>query len=107
MADVLKLSRLSADQVPKQLKSDYYFDLEAHPFAHASLLREAKSVIQALSEIGPGPNLNGQEKKPGCPPLQMGHPGKPHISSHLFSAPSVPFPRRGCCQPPSRRDKRQ
>jgi len=53
MADVIKLSELSADQVPEKLKPQYYFDFTAHKFAHASLITEAKSVIDVLGKIGP------------------------------------------------------
>jgi len=52
MADVMKLAELSADQVPEKLKSDYYFDFAAHPFAHASLVTESNSVIEVLGKIG-------------------------------------------------------
>jgi hypothetical protein len=52
MTDVIKLSDLSADQVPQKLRIDYYFDFTTHPFAHASLLTEAKSVIDVLGKIG-------------------------------------------------------
>jgi len=52
MADVIKLSELAADQVPEKLKADYYFDFDAHPFAHASLVTGAKSVIDVLGKIG-------------------------------------------------------
>ena len=52
MADVIQLSQLPADQVPEKLKADYYFDFTAHPFAHASLVTEAKSVIDVLGKIG-------------------------------------------------------
>ena len=52
MADVIKLSELPADQVPEKLKWNYYFDFDAHPFAHASLVTEAKSVIEVLGNIG-------------------------------------------------------
>ena len=51
MADVIKLSELAADQVPEKLKSDYYFDFAAHPFAHAAVVTEAKSVIDVLGKI--------------------------------------------------------
>jgi hypothetical protein len=52
MTDVIKLAELTADQVPEKLKADYYFDFTAHPFAHASLVTEAKSVIDVLGKIG-------------------------------------------------------
>ena len=52
MAEVVQLSQLSADQVPDKLRADYYFDFAAHPFAHASLVTEAKSVIEVLGKIG-------------------------------------------------------
>ncbi|MBC8871032.1 MAG: hypothetical protein H8E44_16525 [Planctomycetes bacterium] len=52
MTDVIKLAELSADQVPEKLRSDYYFDFAAHPFAHASVVTEAKSVIDVLGKIG-------------------------------------------------------
>ena len=51
MGDVIKLSDLSPDQVPEKLKPVYYFDFEAHRFAHASLVTEAKSVIEVLGRI--------------------------------------------------------
>ncbi len=52
MTDVIKLAELPAEQVPEKLRSDYYFDFAAHPFAHASLVTEAKSVIDVLGKIG-------------------------------------------------------
>lgn len=52
MPDVIRLCELSADQVPERLRSDYYFDFEAHPFAHARLVTEAKSVVDVLGKIG-------------------------------------------------------
>jgi len=52
MNDVIKLSELGPDRVPEKLRCDYYFDFAAHPFAHASLLTEAKSVVDVLGRIG-------------------------------------------------------
>jgi hypothetical protein len=52
MSDIIKLSDLPANQVPQKLRVDYYFDFAAHPFAHASLLTGAKSVIDVLGKIG-------------------------------------------------------
>ena len=52
MSDVIKLSELPADQVPQKLKAGYYFDFAAHPFAHSTLVTEAKSVIDVLGRIG-------------------------------------------------------
>ena len=52
MSDVIKLADLSADQVPEKLRTDYYFDFKAHPFAHSSLITEATSVIDVLGKIG-------------------------------------------------------
>lgn len=52
MSDVIKLAELAADQVPEKLRVNYYFDFAAHPFAHASLLTGAKSVIDVLGKIG-------------------------------------------------------
>lgn len=52
MADAIKLSELPADQVPEKLKAGYYFDFVAHPFAHWSLVSEARSVIDVLGRIG-------------------------------------------------------
>lgn len=52
MAEVIKLADLPADQVPTKLRAEYYFDFAAHPFAHASLLTEAKSVVDVLGKIG-------------------------------------------------------
>jgi hypothetical protein len=52
MNDVTNLSELPADQVPEKLRCDYYFNFGAHPFAHSSLVTEAKSVIDVLGKIG-------------------------------------------------------
>ena len=52
MADVIQLSELSADQVPEKLRHQYYFDFDAHPFAHSALITEANSVIDVLGKIG-------------------------------------------------------
>jgi len=52
LADVIRLSELRADQVPEKLRAEYYFDFDAHPFAHARLVTEAKSVIDVLGKIG-------------------------------------------------------
>lgn len=52
MSDVIRLSELAADRVPEKLRSDYYFDLDAHPFAHARLVTEAKSVVDVIGKIG-------------------------------------------------------
>ena len=52
MADVIKLSELPADQVPEKLRWEYYFDFQAHPFAHSSLVTEVKSIIDVLGKIG-------------------------------------------------------
>lgn len=49
---MIRLSELAADQVPEKLRSGYYFDFDAHPFAHARLVTEAKSVIDVLGRIG-------------------------------------------------------
>ena len=50
--DVIKLHELPSDKVPEKLKTEYYFDFDAHPFAHASLITEVKSVIEVLGKIG-------------------------------------------------------
>jgi len=52
MSDAIRLAELPADQVPEKLRSDYYFDFAAHPFAHALLVTEANSVIEVLGRIG-------------------------------------------------------
>jgi hypothetical protein len=52
VTDVIKLSDLPADQVPEKLRAGYYFDFDAHPFVHAPLVTEAKSVIDVLGKIG-------------------------------------------------------
>lgn len=51
MDDVIMLAELPADRVPEKLRTDYYFDFSAHPFAHAALLTEAKSVVDVLGKI--------------------------------------------------------
>jgi hypothetical protein len=53
MADVIKLAELPAKEVPEKLRWEYYFDFQAHPFAHASVVTEATSVIDVLGRIGP------------------------------------------------------
>ncbi len=52
MADPIRLSELPADQVPEELRPAHYFDFKANPFAHASLLTDAKSVVDVLGRIG-------------------------------------------------------
>jgi acetyltransferase-like isoleucine patch superfamily enzyme len=51
---VVKLADVSADKLPADLKIETYFDLKAHPFAHAALFDrpDAKSVFGAISAIG-------------------------------------------------------
>ncbi len=52
--DVVTLSELGPADVPRQLKADYYFDFEAHPFAHSALFEgeNARSIIDAIAGIG-------------------------------------------------------
>lgn len=51
--EVVTLSDLAPPDVPRQLKADYYFDFEAHPFAHSALFEaeNARSVIDAIAGI--------------------------------------------------------
>ena len=51
--DVLKLNELDAADVPEKLKAEYYFDFEAHPFAHAALFggENARSIVDAIAGV--------------------------------------------------------
>ena len=51
---VMKLAKLSPEEVPAELKPQAYFDFEAHPFAHEALFtREGvNSVYAAILAIG-------------------------------------------------------
>ena len=53
MADVIKLKDLPAAKVPDILKSEFYFDFRAHPFAHRGLFELAgvRSVVDAVGKI--------------------------------------------------------
>lgn len=51
--NALKLKELSAEKVPQKLKAQYYFDFQAHPFAHSALFagKNARSVVDAIAGI--------------------------------------------------------
>lgn len=49
--EILRLLELSKDQVPADLTAAAYFDFEAHPFAHQSLIENANSVYGAILGI--------------------------------------------------------
>lgn len=51
MATVLELKKISAEQVPAELKAESYFDFEAHPFAHQALFEKSKSVYDVILGI--------------------------------------------------------
>lgn len=51
MSEPLKLCDLGRDDVPPELRPDYYFDLPTGRFAHASLFQEAASVVEVLCTI--------------------------------------------------------
>ena len=51
MADTVKLSEVPDDQIPAQFKVGYYFDFDAQPFAHAALLQNSRTVIDAIAGI--------------------------------------------------------
>jgi len=52
--DVTNLLELAPADVPAELRADYYFDFDAHPFEHAELFRgkNARSVIDTIAGIG-------------------------------------------------------
>jgi len=52
MADVIKLKDLKKEDVPKDLRSETYFDFKANPFEHQRLLDETDSVYGAILGIG-------------------------------------------------------
>lgn len=51
--EVVNLADLDAADVPERLTSRYYFDFEAHPFAHSALfdVDNASSIIDAIAGI--------------------------------------------------------
>ena len=51
MAEVKQLKELAKEDVPADLQTESYFDFEAHPFAHQSLIEEAASVYGAILAI--------------------------------------------------------
>jgi hypothetical protein len=53
MAGVIQLKGLSRAQVPEVLKSEFYFDFKAHPFAHSGLFEMpgVNSVVDAVVKI--------------------------------------------------------
>jgi hypothetical protein len=53
MADVIKVSDLKKEDVPEKMRSEYYFDFKAHPFAHQALFErdDVNSVIDAIVKI--------------------------------------------------------
>ena len=52
MADAaIKLADLSRDEVPADLRAETYFDFDAHPFEHQSLLEDTDSVYGAILGI--------------------------------------------------------
>lgn len=52
MADsVMKLADVARDDVPADLRSETYFDFEAHPFKHRELLEKTDSVYGAILGI--------------------------------------------------------
>ena len=49
--EVIRLSDLTGTEVPEDLRTESYFDFEAHPFEHQSLLEESSSVYGAILGI--------------------------------------------------------
>ncbi len=51
--DVIDLARLGSDDVPEQLKVEYYFDFGKHPFRHQDLFEASgvNSVVSVLDRI--------------------------------------------------------
>ena len=51
--EVIRLKDMGAGEVPKQLRPEYYFDFEKHPFAHRDLFKmeAVKSVVDAIVHI--------------------------------------------------------
>jgi len=51
---VVALEQLAREDVPERLRPEFYFDFEAHPFAHAGLFERegVNSVVTALDAIG-------------------------------------------------------
>jgi len=51
--EVIELAKLDSDDVPEQLRVEYYFDFKKHPFAHQNLFEtsEVNSVVSVLGRI--------------------------------------------------------
>ncbi len=49
--DVIKLKDVKKEDVPKDLRSETYFDFKAHPFEHCELLEQTNSVYGAILGI--------------------------------------------------------
>lgn len=50
--DPIILEELTAEEVPAELRPSNFFDLDAHPFEHASLIKGARSVVDIISKDG-------------------------------------------------------
>ena len=49
--EIIALKNLKKEEVPADLSVDTYFDFDAHPFAHQSLLQNANSIYGAILSI--------------------------------------------------------
>lgn len=47
----IELRALPKEDVPARLKPEFYFDFQAHPFAHMELLTSAHDVVEVLGSI--------------------------------------------------------
>lgn len=69
--EVIELAKLSSNDVPEQLKINYYFDFAKHPFRHRGLFEGAgvNSVVSVLGKIDEyakawlGKTISGLEKE--------------------------------------------
>ncbi len=50
--DPIIVIELDAEEVPPELRPTNFFDLEAHPFEHRSLIDEARSVVDIIGKNG-------------------------------------------------------
>eukprot|EP00971_Amphidinium_carterae_P016149 318237-Amphidinium_carterae.1 len=47
----ISLSELAKEDVPRCLRSEFYFDFDQHPFEHSDLLTAAHDVVAVLGQI--------------------------------------------------------
>lgn len=51
LSEIIDLSELKPEDIPLELRCETYFDLNAHRFDHAELIKGSKSVIDVLEKL--------------------------------------------------------